>query len=322
MNVAKLKVGDTYKNYKELCSALGIAPTSGYSKMKQLKEMETLFRYSKDKYSFKIEEIYEKPILRLQPTPVNKTSRYQFIKPIQIILMQYLIYENPVIKLQASQLYEKIGLLSPNYTSYKARTDFLKSNPDITKDEINVVRTMAFNKCYSVMSYTLKRMEQLEIIHWNKEYIILTKDGTSHTANTHEEVCIEKVRDDLFEEWEVKSMSDLYLRGLSLSFFKQLNSILQEEHDNWINISQVVSITYLNKVTMRKLDVADMKQQINDNLVSYLQKTIEKKHHQINIDPKLIQPSQALNKLTLNECKRKTNLIINEFVKNVVQNFD
>lgn len=318
MNIENIRVGDTYKNYRELCSALDITPTTGTAKMKQIKEMETLFRYSKNKYSFKIEEIYEKPIIQISTDNQNKTSYYHFSKHVQTILMQYLIYKNPTIKLQTCALYEKIGLLNSKFNSYEAKINFQKNNPDIDTDEIYVVKNMAFSKSYSIMVYALNRMEHLGFIKWNKEYIILTKDGTRHTAGMYEEIFIIEAQKKIFKEYGVKTMSELYMKGLTLGFYKQLNSELRETHDDWISVSHVISIEYQNTVTMLPVDTNILKQELNNDLISYLQKRIEKKHHYTTLDQKFLQPSQVLNKLTLDECKRKSNLIINEFVKNVV----
>ena len=56
-----LEVGE-YKNYKAICEAMGWKPVGGDTKVKHLKELESICRYHKDGYKFIVEEIYETPL--------------------------------------------------------------------------------------------------------------------------------------------------------------------------------------------------------------------------------------------------------------------
>ena len=56
-----LEVGE-YKNYKAICEAMGWEPVGGDTKVKHLKELESVCKYTKDGYKFIIEEIYETPL--------------------------------------------------------------------------------------------------------------------------------------------------------------------------------------------------------------------------------------------------------------------
>ena len=57
--------GQIIKNYKELCSILGLETKSGDSKVAQLKELERYFSYKRDGHKFIIEEIYQKPLPKI-----------------------------------------------------------------------------------------------------------------------------------------------------------------------------------------------------------------------------------------------------------------
>ena len=56
-----LEVGE-YKNYKAICEAMGWKPVGGDTKVKHLKELESICKYHKDGYKFIVEEIYETPL--------------------------------------------------------------------------------------------------------------------------------------------------------------------------------------------------------------------------------------------------------------------
>ena len=56
-----LEVGE-YKNYKAICEIMGWKPVGGDTKVKHLKELESICKYTKDGYKFIVEEIYETPL--------------------------------------------------------------------------------------------------------------------------------------------------------------------------------------------------------------------------------------------------------------------
>ena len=60
-NKNMLEVGE-YKNYKELCEAMGWKPVGGDTKVKHLKELGSICKYHKDGYKFIIKEVYETPL--------------------------------------------------------------------------------------------------------------------------------------------------------------------------------------------------------------------------------------------------------------------
>ena len=55
MNITNLKIGDTIKNYKEMCSLLGEKITNGgKSKEAQIKNWERYFQYERQGQKFHI----------------------------------------------------------------------------------------------------------------------------------------------------------------------------------------------------------------------------------------------------------------------------
>lgn len=59
MNISKLEVGMVIKNYKELCNLVGCEVKAGQSKIAQLKDMQCYIRFSRNKNSYIIEEIFD-----------------------------------------------------------------------------------------------------------------------------------------------------------------------------------------------------------------------------------------------------------------------
>ena len=59
--VNQLEVGDTFKNYPELCRYLDISPTGGKAKKCRIAELERYVGYAKEGNAFIITEVYDKP---------------------------------------------------------------------------------------------------------------------------------------------------------------------------------------------------------------------------------------------------------------------
>jgi hypothetical protein len=76
MKLENLKVGQTIKNYKELCSLLEVPIKSGKSKALQITDFERYFNYKKQGNSFIIVEIYEVPKDKIDMRSQGNNSTY------------------------------------------------------------------------------------------------------------------------------------------------------------------------------------------------------------------------------------------------------
>lgn len=65
INTSRLQVGQTVKNYKELCALLGEKESAGNSRKAQLKEFARYFEWEKSGQKFLITDIYDTPLLKV-----------------------------------------------------------------------------------------------------------------------------------------------------------------------------------------------------------------------------------------------------------------
>ncbi|MCM3732015.1 hypothetical protein M3196_10125 [Fictibacillus nanhaiensis] len=76
MKVEKLQPGQTFKNYKVLCSELGIPIKNGKdSKEAQYKEIARYCKYTRSGHSFIIEEMYQVPKEKIDNRGKSEGSR-------------------------------------------------------------------------------------------------------------------------------------------------------------------------------------------------------------------------------------------------------
>ena len=86
IDVSNLYVGQVFKNYKELCSALGEKVMAGNSKKAQLKDWERYFLYTKDGHKFIINKIYDTPKEKDDRRILGNNAAY-YIDYIEILLL-------------------------------------------------------------------------------------------------------------------------------------------------------------------------------------------------------------------------------------------
>ena len=61
MKIENLHEGQVFKNYKELCAALGLEVVGGNQKKSQIKDIKRYCSFSRDGYKYIIDEIYDVP---------------------------------------------------------------------------------------------------------------------------------------------------------------------------------------------------------------------------------------------------------------------
>lgn len=126
MNLSKIRVGETYKNYKELCHALGEKVMAGNSKKAQLKEWERYFSYTKEGHKFIITEIYNEPKERDDKRILGNNAAY-YIDYIEILLLnlftEYAEQEQRTLLLSKSKLLYLLKMINTNYLFYRDKTN-------------------------------------------------------------------------------------------------------------------------------------------------------------------------------------------------------
>ena len=127
-----LEQGKFYKNYKELCEAIGWKITDGNSKKKQLAELEKYCKYIKTGNKFYISEVYEQPPIILarkdrEVSLLNLEIQYAILK----LLFDNMVncYDKPYV-ISKTSLLCLVGLLNRNgYDNVKLhRQEYVKNS--------------------------------------------------------------------------------------------------------------------------------------------------------------------------------------------------
>jgi len=113
MKIERLVVGKSFKNYKALCTELGLEiKNSTNSKNAQIKELNRFCKISKQGHSFVIDEVYSNPLDKIDNRKLNNSIYGDLI---QLLITDLLAKSSGHISLSRGRLMSTIGMVNPNY---------------------------------------------------------------------------------------------------------------------------------------------------------------------------------------------------------------
>lgn len=168
-----LKEGEVYKNYKEMCKALGEEERTGRARQNQLKHWQMYFDYEREGYKYIIQKIIESKYRRWH-TNRSKSQIKPYSTHIQKLLLS-LIYDyskenkfltnvNDVI-LSNKLIAEMLAMVNKSYYHYYSKTETLSQELNI-----NIELAQDFYMRYTSMITSdirtaFKQLESQNLIH-------------------------------------------------------------------------------------------------------------------------------------------------------------
>lgn len=326
------------KNYKELCKLLGIEPKTSNSKKKQLREINELIKYRKSGNSFIIEEIYNKKVVKAQSVK-PRDKRYKnpkniYAKYIQNIILQYLNYNTSdgIIYMTKTDVYKMLGLINKSFGSIESEKEFLEIFNNITMEEINIVKTQAYAKMNSILKSALNSLRSKRLISYFTIVTVQDLEGNFRTATDTEIQKIDSIEHEILQELGCSYIWEIYEKKIYRTFYDKVH--VEMEKEGWKYAQRKLKIIFTNKYIveeMNKLTLELQKIQLNEELMLFLKKDLEKKHEEFNktykppaiginkIYEEIIQkPENALYTIPKQECIGKYNLIADYFIKYII----
>ena len=340
IDVSNLHVGQVFKNYKELCHALGEPIKNGASKRAQLKEWERYFSYVKNGHKFIITEIFETPKPK-QDKRKEGHNETPYINLIEKLILDLLVQhkEKGNVFLSKNMLLKELKMINENYIYYRNKRFKLSDFTGIPKIHIDEFYDTTDDTLTRNLERALNKLEKQSLLFWSRAMTVCFLDADVITnemgeiklykeikinesgdkeeiytpskpyinvvhrkATNWETEFILKVERWLLDKYNCESKLDLYRKGLADQFHEEAKEIIFNK-TNIAYYYKSYEIICNHEGVLRKWK----------NLNDLLLKIDERKHYQKELNKNVI------NKLHNNAIKRHEkakNININQYEDN------
>ena len=188
INTNKLTEGLVVKNYRELCEIMGWKPVGGDTKVKHLKELESICKYTKDGYKFIIKEVYETPLPIMDKRGGRPTSIIS--DSIQLSILYALSKQTDgILEISKSKLLTAVGLINEQFNFVAYNRGLYSEYRHISEDIIDEFFDKAYSNINGYLDRALKILDNKALIKYRKDkvWIALAENGV-HRSATKEEV--------------------------------------------------------------------------------------------------------------------------------------
>ena len=281
INTSRLQVGQTVKNYKELCALLGEKESAGNSRKAQLKEFARYFEWEKSGQKFLITDIYDTPLPK-----EDGRNKGKYVKCIEIILLNYLSKQKGyTYTLNKKKWWELLGMVNRKYDNV-SQEELLEINPVITKFEIRHYYQRCNKKLEEILFSALRSLSSRKLIDWEIETVIVTRNQEKthyRVANVFEKkIILRAERYVLHKIMHLEKMFNVFAKQMQDEFYRLVNEILKDSLDeDWQYYFKQVKIIYNHDQVVEAIPDIEAelrKLELNDKVVNTLNEHAEEKY--------------------------------------------
>ena len=263
MNIEKLFVGQVIKNYKELCLLTNMIPCAGNSKKAQLKELERFVKYHKEGNKFAIDEIYDKPLDKMDGRSIIKEDDKRHegngsvygdnVKRLLLYLMAT-SSENDEIVLPISILLNKLSMTNINYSLGRRNQDKLSEILNIDEIYINEFYDTTHQNLKRTLENNLNQLDRKAILRWKTVRMICKRvaevkyneldeieiDMDTNTINYNireeysvatkeQDLIILEAENEILKQLELNDINEVFRYGMVELFYKKVYAIIKRK---------------------------------------------------------------------------------------------
>lgn len=274
MILENLQVGQTFKNYRELCKYIGEPYLTGSNRITQLKEFNNYFLFENTKPNSReitITQIFnnEELILNQQQTLLNNSgSRSTFVNHIQILILQMLSEcKGYTVNIKRRELWEYLGFFNSKYCNATAEEEFLAINTDIDNKMLSEFKSRTYKKFDDIMKSALDSLRRRRIIDWSRDTIITDSKGKTHLATNKDKKIIREAEYDSLIELGYTTIDNVWAHKEAQKYYDLVYSKLEQY--NWIKYENVIHIGFTEHIVKFELekDKLKMEKKIINSLV-------------------------------------------------------
>nr|DAT84931.1 MAG TPA: hypothetical protein [Caudoviricetes sp.] len=241
IDIDKLKIGQVFKNKREMCELLGQKYISNKTaSLPQLKEWKRYIDWEKDGQKIIVTEIYPTPLDKNDGRITNGTQVYQrFIEDILLAYIDSQITQfnnnNNIdntddgyftFSLTLNQLALLCGMINENYVDKNITQLLLDAG--YTKFNIKDFFSRTQSKFNLVINNALNNMQKRKIISYEKKYIVV-ENGVKRIANYDDESKILNIEKTALIDMGCGSVIEVFVHNKTKEYYNLTNKYVGEQ---------------------------------------------------------------------------------------------
>jgi len=281
--MVKLETRQIIKNYKMLCELLGVVPSSGNTKISQLKDFERYCTYHKDGNKYIIDEVFSTPKEKIDERKNNgghiANTKYDLL--MDDIIIDILLHQGCEISASFTDMFSNyIPIFSDEYSDGKKHGfKYLEKKNNISIGLITTYSNKIKDMVKGNFETTLNRLQKKGLLTWSNEYIVMKSSVLEREFATEKEVAeIKKVEKETYKELEMKPYHRIN-QDKNKKFRDYAISLLQEYDADIFSYWKVYSIVADDSIENIEPVAPDIKELTNRYINSIHNKVM---NHTIN----------------------------------------
>lgn len=284
INTEVLVIGESIKNYKELCKRLDVNVCTGNQKKAQEKEFRRYFDWERVGYKYIITQIYPEPLPKDNGLK-SKGNNNIYTKSIEVILLDFLS-KTPgyTYTMGRKEWWRMLGMVNEKFASID--NEELKSLSNvITNWEISNFYARSYTNLNKILTSALNSLQRQRLIEWEQETIIAMTDQFGetvyHPATDEEKKNIMSMeRYVLTEIFDYVSIIQVICRNQQEEFYNKVGKLIQKEYE-WSYYFKRIKILYNQKDALKAISSYQKnleKLTLNNNICKRMNKDADNKY--------------------------------------------
>lgn len=325
MKIENLKVGQVFKNYKDLCNELEVEHKAGKSKQLQIKDWYRYFSYSKEGHKFIVNEVYKTPIKKIDNR--GKDSKYgEFVQLLVLDLLAQCKSDN--VSISRNKLMLAINMINSNYGTCSENVRKLSIYANIDERVVYDFYNTNNSNFKSTVETALKNLMDKRIIWVDMVTKVAVKDSKIHRIATRtEKVQILDIEKLVLNELGYKNVSQVRVSGEWKKFKNRTRTLLNFQSDinyyysaynitvneKYIDNEREELIKYLLSNDERK----NLKGKLNESIMNNIFENAEKRQKKGFTNGK--KAKIRMSESYVDDIKRLSNLLINSDTESFIK---
>ncbi len=245
----KLKEGQVFKNYKELCNYLGWNITDGKSKIKQIENLRYLCRFERVGHKYVIVKILNDKLPEKQPRISNHAK---YVQPFEVLIKNFFEEsESSFLVIGKFDFLCTLEVITPD-VSEMFSVNYISESCDIdTKSKtFAVFKSIFLDHLFVKLDASLESMHKRHLIDLKKVMLIKTYDSlTPRKATESENAFVNKISDEVLEELKCKTKNEVIIKNLNIVYKTKIKEKISKSKFKHIKFyEQGYLIGYAKKV--------------------------------------------------------------------------